>query len=129
MATVMTAMADEGVSVVLSSHMLAELERVTDYLVLTSHGRVRLDGTVEGLLASHQVVSGPGEGATTGTGWEIIESHTTGARMHQLVRLPLPDAPLPVSREARPIGIEELTLAYLREIAAPSSPTLTGASR
>ena len=41
MATVLTAMADDGVSVVLSSHMLAELERVTDYLVLISNGRVR----------------------------------------------------------------------------------------
>ena len=42
MATVMTAMADDGVSVVLSSHMLAELERITDYLVLISNGRVRI---------------------------------------------------------------------------------------
>ena len=40
MATVMTAMADDGVSVALSSHKLAELERVADYLVLISHGRV-----------------------------------------------------------------------------------------
>lgn len=38
MATVMTAIEDEGVSVVLSSHVLAELERVADYLVLVSHG-------------------------------------------------------------------------------------------
>ena len=49
MATVMAAMADDGVSVVLSSHVLAELERVADYLVLISDGRVRLDGTVDDL--------------------------------------------------------------------------------
>lgn len=41
MATVMTAMAEDGVSVVLSSHVLAELERVADYLVLMTRGRVR----------------------------------------------------------------------------------------
>ena len=41
MATVLTAMADNGVSVVLSSHVLAELERVADYLILLSRGRCR----------------------------------------------------------------------------------------
>ena len=41
MATVMTAMADDGVSVLLSSHVLAELERVADYLILLSRGRVQ----------------------------------------------------------------------------------------
>jgi ABC-2 type transport system ATP-binding protein len=44
MATVLTAMADDGVSVVLSSHVLAELERVADYLVLVSGGSVRVAG-------------------------------------------------------------------------------------
>ena len=39
-----TAVADDGVSVVLSSHVLAELERVADYLVLVSHGSVQVAG-------------------------------------------------------------------------------------
>ncbi len=38
MATVMTAMAEDGVSVVLSSHVLTELERVADYFILVSTG-------------------------------------------------------------------------------------------
>ena len=59
MATVLTAMADDGVSVVLSSHMLAELERVTDYLVLIAHGRVRLNDQVEDLLAMPPTASPP----------------------------------------------------------------------
>src|SRR5579862_3085858 len=59
MATVMTAMADDGVSVLLSSHVLAELERVADHLVLMSGGSVQVAGEVEGLLASHRVLSGP----------------------------------------------------------------------
>ena len=59
MATVMTAMADDGVSVVLSSHVLAELERVADYLVLLSQGQVQVAGEVDGLLASHRVLTGP----------------------------------------------------------------------
>ena len=59
MATVMTAMADDGVSVVLSSHVLAELERVADYLILMSQGRVQVAGEVDDLLASHRVLTGP----------------------------------------------------------------------
>jgi ABC-2 type transport system ATP-binding protein len=53
MSTVMTAMTDDGVSVVLSSHVLTELERVADYLILVSRGQVRLAGEVEDLLAAH----------------------------------------------------------------------------
>src|SRR5258706_7980384 len=52
MATVLTAMADDGVSVVLSSHVLAELERVADYLIMMSQGRVHVAGEVDALLAS-----------------------------------------------------------------------------
>src|SRR5437762_2516707 len=58
MATVLTAMAD-GVAVVLSSHVLAELERVADYLILLSRGRVQVAGEVAGLLASHRLLTGP----------------------------------------------------------------------
>ena len=59
MATVMTAVADDGVSVVLSSHVLAELERVADYLVLLSSGSVQMVGEVDDLLARHRVLTGP----------------------------------------------------------------------
>jgi len=53
MATVLAAVAVDGVSVLLSSHVLTELERVAGYLVLLSRGRVRLAGDVEDLLATH----------------------------------------------------------------------------
>jgi ABC-2 type transport system ATP-binding protein len=129
MATVMTAMADDGVAVVLSSHILSELERVADHLVLISHGRVRLDGPVEDLLARHRLVSGPATAQTRDPDWEVIESSTTGAQTHQLVCLPHADAPLPPAFEARTVGIEELTLAYLREATAVQLPTLTEAVR
>jgi ABC-2 type transport system ATP-binding protein len=53
MATVLAAATDDGVSVLLSSHVLTELERVANYLVLLSRGRVRLAGEVNDLLATH----------------------------------------------------------------------------
>jgi ABC-2 type transport system ATP-binding protein len=56
MATVLAA-AGEGVSVVLSSHVLTELERVASYLILLSRGQVRLAGKVDDLLASHRQAS------------------------------------------------------------------------
>jgi ABC-2 type transport system ATP-binding protein len=57
MDTVLTAAAGDGVSVVLSSHVLADLERVAGYLVLLSRGRVQLAGEVAGLLAAHRLDS------------------------------------------------------------------------
>ncbi len=53
MATVLASAAADGVSVLLSSHVLTELERVASYLVLMSRGRVRLAGAVDDLLAAH----------------------------------------------------------------------------
>ncbi len=68
MATVLTAAADDGMSVLLSSHVLAELERVADYLILMSRGRVQLAGEVDGLLASHRVLGAPGRPGRTRPG-------------------------------------------------------------
>src|SRR5712671_2939397 len=57
MATVLAAASADGVSVLLSSHVLTELERVADYLVLLSRGQVRLTGAVGDLLAAHHQAS------------------------------------------------------------------------
>jgi len=57
MATVLAAASADGVSVLLSSHVLTELERVADYLILLSRGRVRLAGEVGDLLATHRQAS------------------------------------------------------------------------
>ena len=69
MAVVMTAMAEDGVSVLLSSHVLAELERVADYLVLISRGRVRIAGRGRGAAgeasAPHRT-PGPFTGSAAG---------------------------------------------------------------
>ena len=56
MDTVLSAAAD-GVAVLLSSHVLAELERAAGYLILLARGQVRLAGEVKDLLAEHQAAS------------------------------------------------------------------------
>ena len=127
MATVMTAVADDGVSVVLSSHVLAELERVADYLVLVSRGRVQVAGTVEDLLTGHRVLTGPSEEVDTrAERLNVVHARRGAAQAHLLVRTSATAVPVPPGWEAHPVGLEELTLAYLRE---PNAAALPGPSR
>ncbi len=121
MATVMTAMAHDGVSVLLSSHVLAELERVTDYLVLISRGRVCLDGAVEDLLGNHRLLTGP-SGHIPGPPWRIVQDTSAGAQRHVLAHALTADQ-TPPGWLARSVSLEELTMAYLREDARAPRPT------
>jgi ABC-2 type transport system ATP-binding protein len=125
MATVLTAMADEGVSVVLSSHVLAELERVADYLVLLSRGRVQLAGEIEDLLASHRMLTGPAAEADRYAQRPVVHARRAEAQAHLLVRATASDK-VPPGWEAQPVGLEELALAYLRQ---PGAAALPGPAR
>jgi ABC-2 type transport system ATP-binding protein len=127
MATVMTAVADEGVSVLLSSHVLAELERVADYLVLLRDGRVQVAGEVDDLLAQHCVLSGPAaEAADYAQRLNVVNARRGEAQAHLLVRTRGSDNPIPPSWERHRVSVEELTLAYLRE---PAASVLPGPAR
>jgi ABC-2 type transport system ATP-binding protein len=125
MATVLAAAADDGVSVVLSSHVLAELERVADYLILLSRGRVQVAGEVEDLLASHRMLTGPAAEASKFAERPVVHVRRGAAQAHLLVRATADD-PVPPGWEAHPVGLEELTLAYLRE---PGAGALPGPAR
>jgi ABC-2 type transport system ATP-binding protein len=126
MATVMTSMAEDGVSVLLSSHALAELERVTDYLVLLSGGQVQVTGEVEDLLTCHRVLTGPAARADScARQLRVVQARRGGAQAHLLVRTGGPDDPVPPGWEAHPVSLEELALAYLR---SPGAEVLPGPS-
>ncbi len=86
MATVLTAAVDDGVSVLLSSHVLVELERVADYLILLSHGRVQVAGEVDDLLAGHRVLTGPAAEADTYAERPVVHVRRGEAQAHLLVR-------------------------------------------
>ena len=123
MATVMTAVADGSVSVVLSSHVLAELERVADYLVLVSRGMVQVAGEVDDLLASHRVLAGPAaEAGRCAERLNVVHARRGGIQAHLLVRSSGQAGPVPRGWEVHPVSLEELTLAYLREPAAGALP-------
>ena len=125
MATVLTAAADDGVSVLLSSHVLAELERVADYLILLSRGQVQVAGEVDDLLASHRVLTGPAGEADRYAERPVVHVRRAEAQAHLLVRAGADD-PVPPGWEAHPVGLEELALAYLRE---PGAAALPGPAR
>jgi ABC-2 type transport system ATP-binding protein len=127
MATVMTAAAEDGVSVLLSSHVLMELERVADYLVLVSHGGVQVAGEVEDLLATHCMLTGPAsESERYRQQWDVVHEGSATSQVRLLVRYDGASNPAPPGWEGRTVTLEELTMAYLRE---PSASALPGPTR
>jgi ABC-2 type transport system ATP-binding protein len=128
MATVMTAVADDGVSVVLSSHVLAELERVADFLVLLSRGSIQMIGEVDDLLARHRVLTGPvSESERILRRWNVVHATSAASQSHVLVRFDGRCDSVPTGWEAHPLTVEELTLAYLRAPGAMALPGPAGA--
>jgi ABC-2 type transport system ATP-binding protein len=101
-----------GMTVVLSSHLIGELARVCDHLVVIRDGQVRLAGDLDELLEEHRWVTGPP--AATGrmpTGVEVISRSPHERHSTLLVRMsePLLSPALMTS----PVDLESLVLAYL----------------
>jgi ABC-2 type transport system ATP-binding protein len=108
----MEAVAEQGLSVVLSSHLVADLERVCDYLVVLVASRVRVAGEVGDLLASHHRLSGPRRApGTLPAGQEVITESHTDKQTSLLVRT---DGPvLDPAWAVQPVSLEDLVLAYM----------------
>ncbi|MFD6186506.1 ABC transporter ATP-binding protein [Streptomyces goshikiensis] len=114
MGTLMATAAQYGTTIVMSSHVMAELEDSCDHLLLIGDGRVRLAGDIDDLLAAHALITGP-------AGFDLaphttVESRVTGRQATALVR---PAGPLPDGWQARELSLEDLVLAHLRNPAAP----------
>jgi ABC-2 type transport system ATP-binding protein len=131
LSTLTEAVADTGITVMLSSHLVGDIERVCDHLILLSSSRVQLCGEIDSLLTEHQVLVGPRRDTAA-----IEKNHTviriTNAERQStlLVRLngPLTD-PGWVSETP---NLEELVLAYMdrpAEAAAPVRLTAIGEVR
>jgi ABC-2 type transport system ATP-binding protein len=112
----MGAIAERELSVVLSSHLMADLERVCDYLIVLVGSRVRVAGPVEDLLATHHLLTGPRrDPATLPAGQQVISASHTDRQTTLLVRTrePILDPAWTVSE----VGLEDLVLAYMRHAA------------
>jgi ABC-2 type transport system ATP-binding protein len=102
---------ETGSTVLYSSHAVAELERVCDYLIVLRAGRVRLAGDIDELRSRHRVISGPG-GWPAGGGWQVISQHTMAGQTTALVRCDDARRPGPGLQDAAP-AFDELVLGYL----------------
>jgi ABC-2 type transport system ATP-binding protein len=128
--TLMEVVAVHGVSVVLSSHLIADLERVCDYLVVLVAGRVALEGDVETLLASHRRLVGPRTNATAmPANQTVIEASHVDKQSTLLVRTQAPV--LDPAWTVSPVTLDDLVLAYMRQArdGAARSPTGLAAAR
>ncbi|MFI9203486.1 ATP-binding cassette domain-containing protein [Streptomyces sp. NPDC053048] len=132
MGLVMAEVAERGISVVMSSHVLSEIESVCDHVLLLQHGGVRLAGDAQRLCEEHSLITGRADdiaenglpcAVERGT---VVESSVTGRQFTALVRnagrLPgdgwITETPT----------LEDLLLAYLRSNApaAPVAPAVAG---
>ena len=112
----MEAVAEQGMSVVLSSHLVGDLERVCDYLIVLVGSRVRLAGPVEELLARHHLLSGPRrDPGSLPDGMQVISASHTDVQSTLLVRTsgPVLDPAWTVSE----VTLEDLVLAYMSQAA------------
>jgi ABC-2 type transport system ATP-binding protein len=110
--------AESGMTVMLSTHIVAELAGVGEYLLLLAEGRAVLAGDVEELMAGHVRLTGPRADLPPCPG-EIVQAQHTGRQSTFIVRLPGQPAP-PMAApgwSSAPMTFEELTLAYLKSSA------------
>jgi ABC-2 type transport system ATP-binding protein len=108
----MDGVAETSPTVVIASHVMADIERVCDDVVLLAAGRVRVEGPVESLLESHRILMGPRRPIGTIRGVaEIVRERHSGRQATFLVRVdgPIVDPTWAVER----VGLEELLLAYV----------------
>jgi ABC-2 type transport system ATP-binding protein len=110
--------AESGTSVVMSSHLVADLERVCDYLIVLVQSRVRVTGEVEDLLSTHHRLTGARiDPEVLGPGRQVVQARHTDVQSTLVVRstAPIEDPAFSVDS----IDLEDLVLAYMTEAGQP----------
>jgi ABC-2 type transport system ATP-binding protein len=121
MQTLLDSAADTGVTVVLSSHLVADLERTCDYLILLASSRVQVAGDIDALLGSHRVLTGVRSEVRSIAGVvSIVEEQHTDRQTTLLVRTEGQVTDPSWSSES--INLEDLVLAYLAHPSASALP-------
>src|SRR5439155_1355791 len=110
--SLMEAAAESEVTVLLSSHLVTDMERVCDYLIVLSAARIQVLGELEGLLAEHKVLIGPRTDREEVAGVDAVVSARHTERQSTLfVRTQRPI--LDPAWTVQDVSLEDLVLAYL----------------
>jgi len=112
--TLMDVVARGGVTVLMSSHLVADLERICDYFIVLVASQVALAEDVDDMLTSHLRLTGPRRGASTfPAGLTVIEESHTERQSTFIVRGrgPVADPVWTVS----PVVLDDLVLAYMKQ--------------
>jgi ABC-2 type transport system ATP-binding protein len=126
LATLTSATADAAgsLTVVLSSHLVTDLERVCDHIILLARSRVQLCGDIDALLAEHKVLVGPRKDtAPIERTHQVIQAVATARQSTLLIRLNGPV--IDPAYQAEDVTLEELVLAYMGASEASSDRHLT----
>ncbi|MFG1946221.1 ATP-binding cassette domain-containing protein [Nonomuraea sp. NPDC048826] len=108
----MEATAEHEFSVVLSSHLVSDLERVCDYLIVLVDSRVQVAGEAERLLATHYRLTGPRRDPDRlPAGQQVVSARHTDRQSTYVIRTdePIHDPAWAVTR----LSLEDLVLAYM----------------
>lgn len=112
LAALADAVAAGGLTVVLSSHLVADLERLCDHLILLASSRVQLCGDIDSLLAEHAFLVGPRKDTTAiSRAHSVVQEIRTPRQTNLLIRLTGPV--LDPAWVRADVSFEELVLAYM----------------
>ncbi len=112
----MEAVAEQEISVVLSSHLVADLERVCDYLIVLAASRVQIAGDVDALIASHHRLIGPRrDPASLPSDQEVVQASHTDRQSTLIVQTSHPV--LDPTWTVEQLSMEDLVLAYMSQAA------------
>ncbi len=123
MRDVMAATSDTGLTVLIASHVVSELERFCDWMIVLTAGHVRLAGPVDDLLAEHRLLTVPRATLDAGLPGQCIHRADSDRHSTALVRA---DPGGMAAQEhpgwhTDPVGFEQLVLAYLQRPAAAAA--------
>ena len=120
MRLLMAASAEQGLTVVLSSHIIGDLRATCDYLVVLTRGRTQLAGDMDEIVGTHQLLVGPVDSIDAiGHVQEIVQVELSERQASLLVRM---RGPLLDPRwESYPVDLDQIVLAYLSRNASVSS--------
>jgi ABC-2 type transport system ATP-binding protein len=123
--SLMGSVAEAGTTVLLSSHLLGDLERVCDYLIVLHAARVQLVGAVDDLVAEHRLLVGPRHGGEPVAGVAaVVRASHTDRQSTLLVRTAgAVDDPVWTVHE---VTLEDVILAYLADGDAEATHTAWG---